>query len=434
MGARASAQHLAITLALFLALPFLALLGADSDARASSMERDFVPGQIIVKLASGVQIGQINASYDLRVDERFLNRKRTNIFLLHITDGSSVENKLTEIGDDPLPLVEYAEPNFFAEAPEAGARHRAFPADDAKPTSQSYSKGSSYPDSALNLSVARTISKGRGSTVAVLDTGAQLDHPALRASFEGVARRDFVGDDKDPSEPRLAQTKERRKHEVVGHGTHVAGIVHLVAPEAKIMPLRVLNRKGNGNVFHIAEATSFADIKGADVINLSLGTPSRSRLLREKVEEAIDDGAVVAAAAGNLSTTSPDPPKPIYPAAGDGTAMPDDGLLAVTSVNAEEKRSGFANFGLWVDIAAPGESILSTYPVNRYAYWEGTSMATPFVSGQAALIHVVEGSLDPSGIEEKIRCTARPLSEPLLGAGHADVGASVSEVDGPQCH
>ena len=135
--------------------------------------------------------------------------------------------------------------------------------------------------------------------MAVLDTGAQLDHPALRERFAGVPRYDFVDDDTDPSEPALAKNKNIIAQEVVGHGTHVAGIVKLVAPQARIMPLRVLDREGFGTTFHVAEAIAYADVNGADVINLSLGTPRWSMLMREKVDGAIADGAVVVAAAGN---------------------------------------------------------------------------------------------------------------------------------------
>ena len=175
----------------------------------------------------------------------------------------------------------------------------------------------------------------------MLDTGAQLDHPALKASFAGVPRYDFVDDDTDPSEPAFAKNKQRLAQEVVGHGTHVAGIVNLVAPQAEIMPLRVLDREGYGTTFHVAEAIAYADANGADVINLSLGTPSWSRLLREKVDKAIGDGVVVVAAAGNDDSLQPQYPAVQRRAA--GRRFGNDGLLAVTSVSAAEKKSDFAN-------------------------------------------------------------------------------------------
>jgi thermitase len=214
---------------------------------------------------------------------------------------------------------------------------------------------------------------------------------------------------------------------MVGHGTHVAGIVDITAPAAKIMPLRVLDTEGYGDVFTIAKAVHFAAQNHADVLNLSLGSPSRSKLLQEVIKDTTASGVLVAAAAGNANSSLAH-----YPAAGNGVAASADGLVAVTSVNMYEQKSYFANYGRWVDIAAPGEGIRSAFPVSKYAYWSGTSMATPFVSGQAALIHAVYGSVDAASVEKRIRCSARPLlvTDPIyaamLGAGRADVGASLS--------
>ena len=150
------------------------------------------------------------------------------------------------------------------------------------------------------------------------------------------------------------------------------------------------------------------------------------------IDTAIDRGVVVAAAAGNSDTSDPH-----YPAAGDplfpgGTLGSADGLVAVASVTSldqeAQQKSNFSNYGSWVDIAAPGELIRSAFPIDKYADWSGTSMATPFISGQAALIHAVDDTLDPAGIEKKIRKHVDPLAQdPLepVGTGHADVCKSL---------
>ena len=111
--------------------------------------------------------------------------------------------------------------------------------------------------------------------------------------------------------------------------------------------------------------------------------------------------------------------------------------MAVSSVNKQGQRSGFANYGPWVDIAAPGTNIGSTYPRNQYATASGTSMSTPFVSGQAALIGRVNTALNPAEVEATIHRSARPLAATTpptpLGCGHADVGRSLTRLQQGAC-
>ena len=414
-------QRRAVTGALVLALCLLMLSGAASRAQADCGLGSFVPRQVIVKLNPilGATVGQINATYGSTTLEPFPGS--TNVYLLGLPTGSGVTATVEQMVNDPRLL--YAEPNFFAQSPEGGARHRAWGDSDVAPTSQEYAA------QALGLVSAHAISQGKSTRVAVLDTGAQLDHPALKANFKDAWRYDFVEGDENPSDLPVGRDADcdGETDEMVGHGTHVAGIVDITAPAAKIMPLRVLDTEGYGDVFTIAKAVHFAAHNRADVLNLSLGSPSRSKLLQEVIKDTTANGVLVAAAAGNANSSLAH-----YPAAGNGVAASADGLVAVTSVNMYEQKSYFANYGTWVDIAAPGEGIRSAFPVSKYAYWSGTSMATPFVSGQAALIHAVYGSVDAASVEKRIRCSARPLlvTDPIyaamLGAGRADVGASLS--------
>ena len=424
MRSRPRLRLLVRTGALAGALWMVALLGAAAPTQANVETEGFEPREVIVRMqpATGATIEDINADYGSTTLDEFPGG--LGAYLLGLPADSDTMKMVERMAADPRLL--FAEPNYVLETPEedpAGdGRHKAYAISSTDGSSEQYAA------SALNLSCATALSLGQGTTIAVIDTGAQLDHPALEANFEGVKRYDFVDDDRNPTERPvgLDADGDGDKDEMVGHGTHVAGIVDLVAPSAKIMPLRVLNTEGYGNTFTIAKAISFAKANGADVINLSLGSRSRSRLLQEAIEEAINKGSVVAAAAGNSNTA-----RPHYPAAGDGTLASADGSVAVTSVDRYEKKSDFANYGLWVDVAAPGNDIRSAFPTSVYANWSGTSMATPFISGQAALIRSVYGSLDPAGIERKIRTSARPLylQDPvyggMLGAGYADLCASL---------
>jgi subtilisin family serine protease len=423
VGVRAL-QSLIVTSALALTLCLLALLGAAGPAQALVEGGDFETGQLVVKLnpTSGATIGEINTDYGLTTLDELPSS--TGIYLLKAPAGSDTQKTVERLKNDTRLL--FAEPNFVAEAPEDDfdgySRHSGFGVSDIGGSSEQYATNM------LNLPCAAALSLGQNTTVAVIDTGAELDHPQLAPNFEGVRHYDFVDNDRNPTERPIGLDADADglKDELLGHGTHVAGIVDLVAPSAKIMALRVLNSEGRGDAFTIAKAVSYAQSMGVNVINLSLGSTSRSAALQETIERAIESGVVVAAAAGNSNTTVPH-----YPAANNGIAASADGLVAVTSVDMYDKKSDFANYGLWVDIAAPGEGIRSTFPVSVYANWSGTSMATPFISGEAALIHALYGSLDPAAVEEKIRNSAQPLTvnNPsyvgMLGAGRADLCASL---------
>lgn len=403
--------HLAVASLAFVAVLLLTLGVADP---ALAQDASFENGEVVVKLAGGTTVEEINGEYGSTTKEQLLGS--AGIYLLQLPEAQDPNTVAARMEADER-LV-YAEPNFVAQSPEGFFRHKAWGGRVAEP---SYDQ---YASDALGLSCARRMDRGTGTTVAVLDTGVQLDHPDLAANFAGVARYDFVDDDADPSDrpSGLDVDGNGKADELSGHGTHVAGIVEFVAPGARIMPLRVLDSEGYGNVFLIAEAISYAQRHGADVINLSLGTRGRSDLLQEVVQKAAESGTVVVAASGNSNTQVPH-----FPAAGEG-------VLSITAVDRFERKADFANFGPWVDVSAPGEGIRSAFPTSTHDYWSGTSMAAPFVAGQAALISNVDPLLSTAGIEALIRDTARPLDAKnpayagMLGTGHADIGASLRQL------
>jgi subtilisin family serine protease len=282
---------------------------------------------------------------------------------------------------------------------------------------------------ALKLPQAWKKSEGKDTVIAVVDSGVDLDHPDLKGRL--VDGYDFVDGDTKPQDG-------------FGHGTHVAGIAAAHtdngigiaggAPAAKIMPVRVLGDDGSGSNGNITKGIVWAADHGADVINLSLGEgPLMSNLLQggilnAAIRHAHDKGAVVVAAAGNDSAAT-QPYKVDTP------------VLVVNASDQNGKPASFSNFGSQNAVSAPGVGILSTLPTYQtqlttakngdvndsgYGKLDGTSMASPYVSAVAALLHG-EGK-KPDEIIDIIRETAQnPDKLPKLGLGVVDAQAAVDK-------
>lgn len=370
--------------------------------------------EVVVKLSQtfDVTIDEINASYGTNTLEELLGSRK--IFLLQTPPDRNAETIAEQMKDDERIL--YAEPNFVADTPEGGGRETwGWGGTDPKPgTTQ-------YATTMLRLAEAHTLRRGESTVVAILDTGIQLTHPALTGSVSTV-RYDFIDDDTTPIDEGNNQDDDRDglTDEALGHGTHVAGIVHLVAPDAEIMPLRVLDADGRGNVFVIVEAILYAAQNGAHVINLSLGTPQESELMEDIIEDVIEQyQVVVVAAAGNLNSNTEQ-----FPAS-------EEQVLAVASIDEHNTKSDFSNYGDWIDVSAPGDSIYSAVLSGGYAWWSGTSMAVPFVAGQAALIRSAVPAMSAASIVTHIRESALPIDdqnpnyEEMLGKGRIDIGGSL---------
>lgn len=230
--------------------------------------------------------------------------------------------------------------------------------------------------------------------VAVVDTGIDLDHPDLHDKI--VQGYNAINSDNEP-------------HDDVGHGSHVAGIIAANVDNQqgvagmswynKIMPIKVLDESGAGSAYHVAQGIIWATDHGASVINLSLGNYVDSQFLHDAVRYAYDRGVVLIAASGNDNTS-----KPGYPA-----AYPE--VFAVAATDYKNERAIFSNYGDYIDVAAPGEHIASTYMNGQYAALSGTSMATPHVSALAAMIRSIRPSLSNIEVMNIMRTSVLDLGE-----------------------
>ncbi len=229
----------------------------------------------------------------------------------------------------------------------------------------------------IRLQRAQTLAPnlGAGVTVAVIDTGIDLKHPAFQGSLTAsTSWRDFYANDAVPQEEGTLGMGG------YGHGTNVAGIILQIAPKAKIMPLRVLGQDGSGDVVMVAQALDWAASKGARIINMSLGSDENSKVVQDAVNRATARGILVVSSAGNDNLN-----RITYPATTAATTGNEAYALSVGSVNLFDLKSSFSNYSNTLELVAPGENVAAPAPGGMMAAWSGTSMAAPMAAGGLAL-------------------------------------------------
>ncbi len=283
-------------------------------------------------------------------------------------------------------------------------------------------------------------------TVAVVDTGIDYNHPDLVDNIATNSKEvpnngvdddgngyiddyygyDFSNNDSNPIDDHY-------------HGTHCAGTVGAkgnngrgvagVAWTVKLLPVKVLNSSGSGTSASVAAGITYAVRRGAKVVSLSLGSPSYSSTIENAIITARNAGVLVVAAAGNDSQNTDVYPN--YP-----SALTQDNILAVAASTSSDSFAYFSNYGATsVDLAAPGDSILSTYISGQYAYASGTSMATPHVAGMAALLLAVNPNLSYSSIRSILIGTVDPIPSmagKLVSGGRANLYKAVLQAQSGQ--
>jgi Subtilase family len=390
---------------------------------------DTVANEVLVKLKSANLLASVQTDFGVVSASQFGQRP---IYRFQFAAGTNIASVVSNLSADNARVL-LAEPHYVHQTPEV-RKSRAWAI--GEPTAYT----AQWAPSAMRLTLAHTYSRGAGVRVAVLDTGVDTTHPALAGKL--LPGYDFVDNDSDPSEAAQANFG-------YGHGTHVAALVALAAPQAKIVPYRVLDANGEGNAWVLAEAISKAldpdgnpaTDDGAHVINLSLGTTFKSDVLvsiaklfscegqddtdpllnfadsgynADKQRCAENGGVVLIAAAGNDGSTSVKE----YPA-----AVSAYGMLSVGASAQSKTLASFSNSGSWVQVAAPGDGITSAVPVGTnapsgYATWSGTSMAAPLAAGVAALIRSANPELPAKEVVRKIARSGSTL-----------VGTSIKQVD-----
>lgn len=421
-----------ITLTVTFALALRGASYAQSPA-VTIAPREFVKGEVIVELQPGVAIDGINAHFGTTTKQRLYG---TNFYLLRTLNGKKEAKWRKRLAKDARVLSAALNP-VITNPGVFGRSTASFP-DGYATVGLTEAEFAAQQElfAMLKLDEVRLRSRGAGVTVAVIDTGVDHRHPLLAARLWNDARNtgdlpgngidddrdglvddwagwDFVDNDNDPAEHWEDPTET-----VAGHGTFIAGLIAVLAPDSRILPVRAFPSSGIADAFTVATAVKYAADHGADVINLSLGSTEPSELLREAIAEAQRRGIVVVAAVGNDDSEV----LPQFPASLNE-------VLAVAAIDFQSKKALFSNFGSHVDVSAPGVKLISAFPGGNlgaasYAEWSGTSFAAPLAAAEAALLL----AYDPrqSDINSIIKASAAPIDADnpaflhKLGSGRID--------------
>lgn len=238
------------------------------------------------------------------------------------------------------------------------------------------------------------ITTGIGRKVAIVDTGIYYSHPDLAGNVNSGPS--FIRGTKSSNDDN-------------GHGTHVSGTVAAVnnaigvigvAFNAKLWGVKVLDRSGSGTYSQVISGINWAASNGMNLINMSLGGSFDSQALHDACDSAVGKGVLISAAAGNSGDTTPEYPG-AYPS-----------VVCVSAIDSSNLLASFSTRGPQVDLAAPGVAIASTVPPDSYATWSGTSMATPHVTGCAALVWAANPTLTNIGVRNRLQSKAYDLGTP----------------------
>jgi thermitase len=372
--------------------PTIAFATPSDDPAAGS---DFLTQQILVKFKPDVtlpQVAQIHRQLGGQVKETIPG---IGVQVVTVPKGQAM-GKAKAYSSNAM--VAYAEPDFVAEAMGSP--------DDSWFANQ-------WGMVKIQAPEAWDVTTGSsGISIAILDTGVDLDHPDLANNL--ISNINF--------------SDSATTDDVYGHGTHVAGIAAAVTNNSigvagvgyrcTIMNVKVLSDTGAGAYSWIASGIIWAADNGAEIINLSLGGSSSSSTLEEAINYVWSKGVVVVAAAGNSGDATP-----FYPAYYTN-------CIAVAATDANDARASWSNYGDWVDVAAPGASIYSTLKDNGYGYKSGTSMASPHVAGLAALVFTMVADSNGNGflndeVRSQIQATCDNVGISGIGTGRINACRAV---------
>ena len=384
----------------------LALLASATLPAAASAQGGAASGRLLVGFEQGASKDrqqQILAAVKGRLAKRFAGIRDGRLTVVRPRSGIALALLRRRLRQNPD--VAYAEPDYFqfasaVKTPNDPLYPFQWPVVDAP---------ADHDVDAPTAWVKRTSC----AKVAILDTGIDTDHPDLAKNV--YRSDDKPGNNKD--DDKNGYVDDAYGYNAIkgkgsgeddnGHGTHVAGIVagrgnnslgvSGICWSAKLIAVKFMNSRGKGSTSAAIDAIRYAVKKGAKIVNCSFGSTSKSSALKDAVDYAQDHKSLLVVAAGNDGVNIDKHPE--YPA-----AYGDSNILAVAATTSDDKLASFSNFGATaVDVAAPGDGVLSTYLGGGYKSLSGTSMAAPYAAGVAAMLRKQESDATYGDIRYAIR-------------------------------
>jgi subtilisin family serine protease len=341
-----------------------------------------IPNQIVIQT---VETGAIEGLLP-RIKGVILSKIRNrHVFLVSLPSHYPVDRvawALNRTGG-----VKFAHPNYRIDLPEVDQISQSFPDEDmpvyisgvSPITYYEQAQGQGGSDSANMLAT------GAGVIAGIIDNGIEFSHPLFTDAFADSGY-DFVDDDADPSE---------EAGDLLGHGTFVAGLVKLMAPDCMLIPYRSFDEGGVGSTYRVAQAIYQAIDDSVNVINMSFSMTTSNSLIEDAVSAAYQAGVAMVASAGNGNS-----PYSTYPAAYTG-------VVAVSAVDTLEYKADFSNYGDYVDVCAAGVNVYSSLAGDYdWGTWNGTSFSAPQVTGICALILDLKPGYSGTDVEDHVRLTA----------------------------
>jgi len=376
----------------FVLLCVVVIWAFDRPVHAQIGADEFRRGEVLVEIKPGASIDEVNARFGTTTLQRIYG---TNFYRLRTPNGKK-ENKFRKrLSGDVDVLSAALNPIINTPVNVFGHAVIGFPGDrpGTGQTRVSYLTQQLFDD----LQAIQVRAVGTGVVVALVDTGIDRNHPDIKDHIwtdTGEVADDNLDNDDDgliddvygwnflESNNNTLDQRGDSQTSISGHGTFIAGLIGLVAPGAKIMPIRAFSSDGVSDAFTVSQGIKYAVDHGARVINLSFGSPEDSQVMHEAVAYARQRGVLLVAAVGNENKGNDIGPQ--FPANWNLEVM------GVAAIDSNDRKASFSNFGTNVSVVARGVNLISLYPefnnTPDYAVWSGTSFAAPLASAEAALI------------------------------------------------